>query len=397
MSIVDSYLNKLGQGVAEWGGMASLLAGKDLRVGGGSGLGAKIAGNTTPFFSVTPVKAGELIGSQYDPYKGAQSTQGYANPVNQTGGGVPSGSTNGQVLGIKDNGGVDTSSASNEAMRREAQVRGEIEGGYGSYINNLSGLQSSFDTAQQDELSSAAKTYEQIFGGLQDQQTANMNKLESNKTEVNNRTASSIKDLQSNLANVLRGSSMQYGAMGAGDTSATRVMLPYAYTKLAGAQEGGIRTQANQQLFDIDQQAADTQTQYAQLVRQTEIDKESSLGDIKKYYGDAIRNVQMAIAQAPLDKAKDLASLSQSLLSEAQSNLRQLEAENRQRQENIKTWATNRMSELNDYKLKLAGTANFSPQDVVWNELQMQGVTPINSMNYGDYVTSTRKKYLGEA
>lgn len=290
---------------------------------------------------------------------------------------------------------TDTSGASDEAARREAQARGEIESGYGSYLSGLGGLQTSYENARTDELSSAAKTYEQIFGGLTEQKQTNLDKLQANAENVKSRQASSIQDLQTNLSNVLRASSMQYGAMGAGDTSATRTMLPYAYTKLAGAQEGSIRNQSNQQLFDIDQQKSDTELEFSKMWRQTEIDKESSLTKIKQYYGDAIRNVQTAMAQAPLDKGKDLASLSQSLLQEAQSNLRQLESENRQRQENIKTWATNRMSELNNLKLELSGSASFSPKDIVWNELQMQGATP-TTMNYNDYATAVRKKYLGE-
>lgn len=289
-----------------------------------------------------------------------------------------------------------TQEASDEARRREEETRNAIESGYGSYLSGLGGLQSSYQTAQGDELSSASKTYEQIFGGLTDQKSTNLDKLQAGREEVGARQATSIKDLQTNLSNVLRGASMQFGAMGAGDTSATRTMLPYAYTKLAGQQEGGIRNQSNSQMFDIGQQERDTELEYTKMWRQTEVDKEGSLQGIKNYYGDAIRNVQTAMAQAPLDKANSLASLSQALLQEAQSNLRQLEAENRQRQENIKTWATNRMSELNNLKLELSGSAPFKPQDIVWNELQMQGVQPDNGMNYGDYVTGVRKKYLGQ-
>lgn len=289
-----------------------------------------------------------------------------------------------------------TQQAEEEKRRYEEMVRNQIESGYGQYLSGLSGIQSSLQTGQGDELSSASKTYEQIFGGLTDQKATNLDKLQAGREEVGARQATSIKDLQANLANVLRGSSMQFGAIGAGDTSATRTMLPYAYTKLAGQQEGGIRKQSNSQMFDIGQQERDTELEFTKMWRQTEVDKEGALQGIKNYYGDAIRNVQTAMAQAPLDKSRDLASLNQALLQEAQANLRQLEAENRQRQENIKTWATSRMSELNNMKLQLSGSASFKPQDIVWNELQMQGMQPGNGMNYGDYVTGVRKKYLGE-
>lgn len=291
------------------------------------------------------------------------------------------------------------SNVSDEVRRRENETRNAIESGYGEFENRLRGLQSQYGASRDESLGSASKVYDQLFGGLSEQKQSNLDKLQAGKQEVQARQASSIKDLQSNLSNVLRGASMQFGAIGAGDTSATRVMLPYAYTKMAGAQEGDIRKQANQQQFEIEQEARDTESKFSEMWRQTEVDKETQLQSIRDYYSNAIQNVQYALAQAPANKAQALASLNQSLLQEAMSNLRQLEAEDRQSKENLKNWATSRMSELNNLKLQLAGSANFSPQDIVWNEMSVQGGNSGQNgqgMDFTDYVTATRKKYLGE-
>jgi len=304
----------------------------------------------------------------------------------------------GDLNRLKQSRGISTESA-DEIRRREDAVRDAINMGYGEYEARLRGMQSGLENSKNESLNSASKIYEQLFGGLTEQKQANLDKLAAGKQEVQARQASSIKDLQTNLSNVLRSASMQFGAMGAGDTSATRQMLPYAYTKLAGQQEGSIRNQSNDQLFQIDQEGRDTERQFSDLWRQTEVDKETSLQGIRDYYSSAIQNVQTAMAQAPLNKAQALASLNQQLLSEAQANLRQLEAEDRQKKENLKTWATNRMSELNNLKLQLSGSANFKPQDIVWNELSLQGATPGQSgqgMDFSNYVTATRKKYLGQ-
>lgn len=295
--------------------------------------------------------------------------------------------------------GYSGSNAYDEVARREAETRNAINSGYDQYLLGLQGMQDQFGNSRQESLDSASKIYEQIFGGLGEQKQTNLDKLEAGKQEVQSRQASSIKDLQENLSNVLRGATMQFGAMGAGDTSATRTMLPYAYTKLAGQQEGNIRNQANNQLFEIEQQGRDTELKFSEMWRQTEVDKESQLQGIRDYYGNAIQNVQTAMANAPLQKAQALASLNQSLLQEAMTNLRNLEATDRQAKENLKTWATNRMSELNNLKLQLSGSANFNPQDILWKELSVQGVNPGQNgqgMDFSNYVTATRKKYLGE-
>lgn len=259
--------------------------------------------------------------------------------------------------------------ARDDSEQRERELRNAINAGYDSYATGLQGLQAGLEKSRDEELGSTNKTYEQIFGGLDEEKATNLSKLDANRKAVEARKAQSIKDLQQNLSNTMRASSMQFGAMGAGDTSATRVMLPYAYTKLAGVQEGGIARQASDQMFDIDQQEKDTQLEYSKMWRQTEVDKESRLSEVTSYYSDAIRNIQAAIVQAPADKARDLAALSSQLLQEAQTNLRQLEAEDRQRKENVKSWASNRMSELNNLRLTLAGNANFSPEEILWSEL----------------------------
>lgn len=261
--------------------------------------------------------------------------------------------------------------ASDEARLREEQTRNAISTGYDQYSKNLQGLQSTYETGRDDELNSASRIYEQIFGGLQDQKQSNLESLDAGRGQVKSREESAIKGLQQNLLNTQRGMTMQLGAIGAGDTSATQTMMPYAYNKIAGQQEGGIRMQSNDQLFEIDQQERDTELQFTNMWRQTEVEKEQSLQGIKNYYGEKIQRVQTALAQAPLDKQRDLAALSQSLLQEAQGHLRNLEVMHTQRQQQIQDWALNRMSSLNSARLELAGTANFSPKDITYQELQM--------------------------
>lgn len=270
--------------------------------------------------------------------------------------------------------GAGTSEAADEARRREEETRNAINSGYDAYESNLKGLEGSFDQSQTEDINSASKIYENIFGGLTEQKNTNLEKLAAGRTAVDTRKAQSIKDLQQNLGNTMRAATMNFGAMGAGDTSATRVMLPYAYTKLAGVQEGSIARQANDQQFDIDQESRDTELQFSDMWRQTEVDKETQVNGIKQYYGDAIRNIKSEMARVPLDRANSLASLSQSLLAEAKTKLSQLEAEDRQRKESARVWATNRMAQLNDMKLSLAGTAKFSPQDITFQELSAGGM-----------------------
>lgn len=313
---------------------------------------------------------------------GNQSTPSYSAPTTQS---APS--NGGMSLREQMNKGLipwddnklaaeNQNNVSEEARRREEEARNTINSGYDEYENRLRGMEGSYGASRDQELSSTGSSYDKIFGGLQEQKQANVDKLEANKGQVKQREAGSIKDLQQNLSSVVRGMSMQLGGMGAGDTSASQTMMPYAYTKIAGQQEGGIHKQSNQQLFDIDTQQKDTELKFSDMWRQTEVDKESQLQNVRNYYGDAIGKVQMALANAPVERQGALSSLATSLLADAKNRLSTLEAQTTQRQQDIQNWAADRMSNLNNLRLTLAGSANFSPQDITFQELQMMGANP---------------------
>lgn len=308
----------------------------------------------------------------------AQSQQAVAGVNNFSGGSSTVNNTT-QPINFETGPSEEEKRAREERDRRERETRNAIESGYGQYVSNLQRLENSLGAQRDDDIGSASRTYETIFGGLTDEKEASKEKLAANRGVVESRKTESISDLKQNLQDILRGATMQFGAMGAGDTSATRVMLPYAYTKLAGTQAGNIHRQANEQNFEIDQKEIDLDMEFTRLWNQTEIEKESKLQEIRQYYGNAISNVRSAIASAPKDKANSLAALSMSLLQEAQSNLRALETETRAKQDSLKNWALQRMGQLNDARLELAGSANFNPRDIVFNELQGVGVVQPSS------------------
>lgn len=335
----------------------------------GTVLGANTSNNPSP----TPQPSNNTPGNYWDDAK----NEGYYNgqlfrDANQWR----------QASGMDPYGG---NSASDEVRRREEETRNGIRSGYGQYKTGLEGLKTSYEGERDNSLLSAAEIYDKIFGGLTEQKTTNEEKLAAGREAVGTRTSESIKDLKDNLNTTVRGMSMQMGALGAGDTSAAKVMMPYAYTKLAGQQEGGIRKQSNDQLFQIDQEERDTNLTFSQMWKDTEVEKVKQLDDIKERYGSAIRNVQSSLASAPLEEQQALTSLNQSLLAEAMTKLRTAEANIEQDRKDIKAWATNRLSALNDAKIQLGGNANFQPKDIVFDELKMMGSSAPTMANAASY------------
>lgn len=258
-----------------------------------------------------------------------------------------------------------------ERARREQEARDNISRGFDQYERNLQGLIPTYQDQMNTALGSAEAQYQNIFGGLQQQKQSSLDKLQGQAGQVKTMAANSIEDLKRNLNQTVRGMGMQLGAMGAGDTSATQVMMPYAYAKLAGVQEGGIQRQQNDQLFQISQAEQETENQFNTLWGQTETEKINSLQNIRDTYGGYINNVRNAIANAPVERAQALQGLLEGLLTEASNKLTALESQDRQYKASLQDWAMGRMSELNNMKLEIANSANFNPLDIYFNELQM--------------------------
>ncbi len=264
----------------------------------------------------------------------------------------------------------------NEAKAREDALRGTINSGFDSLKQGYNDLLPYYSQEGDRRVGQVGDTYNNIFGGLDTAKQAGQATLNNSRAAVATRSANSVADLKDNLNQVMRNTGMQLGAMGAGDTSASQVMAPYAYTKMAGAQFGGIARQANDQYGTLDQKGIDLEQQYAQLYNQTEIEKSQQIEAIKSDVGAQIARIREMIPGVDASRAQALAGLEQSLLTQAQAQLTQLQAEDRQKKDSLQQWALNRMSQLQDAQLSIKNTANFDPQAITFNALQSVGAMP---------------------
>lgn len=259
---------------------------------------------------------------------------------------------------------------SSEAQAEAERLRNTINSGWDSYTGNLGNLEGYYGNQMNNALGSVGNTYNSIYQGLDSSLQNAYSKLAGNRTQIGQRVGESAQDLAGNLRSMVRNTGMQLGAMGAGDTSASNIMAPYAYTKLAGTEYGKIQRQGNEQLFEVDQAENDTRNQFTQMKLQADMEKEGQLQQVRDQYGQIISQIKQQMASAPLERSQALAALSTQILQEAQNRLANLESFHLQRQASLQDWATQRMAQLNDYKLQLNKSSNFNPRDIAFNELQ---------------------------
>lgn len=285
-----------------------------------------------------------------------------------------------------------------EALNREGRTRDAIKSGFDNYKRDLQNLIPYYENQIPELVNQVTGTYDTIFSGLDEAKQAGMQKLDQAREGVQRRTSNSITDLQQNLNQVMRNTGMQLGAMGAGDTSASQIMAPYAYTKLAGQEFGSIQRQANDQFGEIDQKAVDVEQEYASLYNQTELEKQGRINSVRDSIREQVNQIRNLIPQVDSQRAQALAGLEQSLLDQARNTLAQIQAEDRANKQAIQQWALNRVAQLNDARLTLQNTANFNPRDIMRNELSSVGYTPTIDQSYEYYnpaLIQKRREELG--
>ena len=267
------------------------------------------------------------------------------------------------------NGWTERENPDDARRREENRIRGIISSGFGQYRSQLKGMIPNYQQSKDQQKQNVATGYESIFQGLRDAKTAGMSNLDTSREQVGARKEESIADIQNNMRDVIRASQMKLGAMGAGDSSASEVMAPFAFTKLAGEQSASVQNQANQQNFEIDKQVADTENMFQQLMSQSEQEKINKMSEIETTYDSYIKNIEERIAVSPREEAEALANLAQGFASQKIAELSQIAAEDRAMKQRIQEWGTNRMAQLNDYKLSMSQSSNFSPRAMAYSEL----------------------------
>lgn len=294
--------------------------------------------------------------------------------TNNTNSGGYSGPTNEQItaLGLApgDVGGYERVLREQEAARaaRENAIRSGIESAYGGIRNRINTFQQNLPTWRTEDLNTLGQSVSSMKNQLGTAKQAGIDTVNSFRGDVANREKLGIERIQDNLRNLLRTTGMQLGAMGAGSSSASEVIAPFALQKQATRGFGDVTRQSNEQYSALDREEINLGKEFdlqTQQVDQWEAEQKQSIVDKIRGFEQAIIDAQNTNDQARLSA---LTSLEAGLMNQAQAKIDQIETMAMQERQGLQEWARNRMAQLNDMKLKL--NPNFTPQNIVAQELQ---------------------------
>lgn len=142
------------------------------------------------------------------------------------------------------------------------------------------------------------------------------------------------KEVGEQIVQLMRSGNDRFGSVGAGNSSATQVMLPYAL--------GRESAKANAKIAEV----ALGQT------KAIESEKNQMLYDLKTQVNDVKRRFRELRAGADERRQQALLALEENTLAGLETDARNQLAELRSRSATLKDWVTQRTAQLNDYKMQ---------------------------------------------
>lgn len=210
--------------------------------------------------------------------------------------------------------------------------------------------------------------------------------LDTYRTEVGQRQAKSVRQLNQNMQKMLQAGNVYLGTAGAGDSSAAK-MYAFALSKAAGQGAAEISDNASSQYNDLNVQQSNVQTTFDTNMSQLKQWKDSELNKVSEWANTQLLNIQNAKASATGQKAQALASMEQGVIQQALSYLQSLDSQATNWASQMQTWAINRMASIDDAKIKLGQQAQYNVQDII--APQLAGInSPIASNVNSQYVTA---------
>lgn len=228
-----------------------------------------------------------------------------------------------------------------EIARRDAEARSGIESAYGGYFSQLDQMLNEGLPAQktaQEQL--AASQYTGGVSALQPQKEQQLMTAAAQKEETTQQQGKTLRDLGATIRNAFMTGNIHLGARGAGDSSAAN-QYAYALTKLASQARGDLQTRFATIFNDINNRITNIGNIYNAEVNRLASERDQKIADISQWFATTQQQIAQAKAQGLLEKGKDLASLSQNLLTQALGQLDRIQTAAVNKQTALDEWALN--------------------------------------------------------
>ncbi len=221
---------------------------------------------------------------------------------------------------------------------------------YENYLNTIKSTYRNLE-AQLDPWKAQSEGYinEQYNLGKADidlAKQAGLDALQRQRNLVQTNQVRNLKDLANSIGQSFNTFSNQLGVMGAGDSSAAKVMMPYALSRLEAQQRGGITRQSADAYQGIDERESQLNTAVLQETNRLNQTRMSEMAALADWFN----NARFQISQM---KGQDLRGLSENILSQALQRAQEINSQYTARQNALRDWATSISQNIGQLKANL--------------------------------------------
>lgn len=280
---------------------------------------------------------------------------------------------NGQKIRVVDPGKNDytVEGGGNDVNSRENQIRGEINSGFDQYFSGLDQLLGKIPGQRQGQEQIVQNNYNQGVSDIQAQKQSSQQDLDTSKRKSNEQQVKSLQDIADNIRNLFKTGNVMLGTRGAGDSSAAD-QYSYAVAKLGSKQRGDVLSQSRSIENDIADREAKLNNIVTQETAKLKTDRDNQIIQVAQYFQDKQNELIQAKAQGQLQKGQSLASLSTQLLQNAQAQLMQADANFKNQQNALISWATSNAKDINQLKTNLANVGQYNVPGIQMNQINGQ-------------------------
>jgi hypothetical protein len=209
------------------------------------------------------------------------------------------------------------------ASQRERAIRDAIENGFSTIMERLSKLEGDHRGAEQEDIARLGVQAGELKTGADNALTANKQKLDGYRGDVDTRSKSSINKLAGDMRNMLQAGQIMLGSRGAGDSSASD-MYSYALGKQANQGRAEIYRGRDQQMGALDQKSLDLETAYNDSIRDIGKWEFENVNAVKDRTRQLLERLTFEKNNADSNKMAALVRMEEGLLQQAQNQVNAL-------------------------------------------------------------------------
>lgn len=249
-------------------------------------------------------------------------------------------------------------------------------GRYQSEVQNTyNDLEGKLDPWRAEQEKGINDLYSSGLADINLQEQSGLQSLSGQRQRTETNQIRNLKDLANSMGQSFNTFSNQLGVMGAGDSSAAKVMLPYALSRLEAGQRGQITRQSADAYAGIDDRESQLKTA---VMSETNRLNQTRIQEMNKL-GEWFNNAKFQIAQM---KGQDVRGLAENVLSQALQEANRINSDYTARQNSLRDWATSVSQNVGQLKSNLAQVSDPSllgnlPQFAGLNT-NMSGYRPAN-------------------